>query len=101
MNRPSAIIEAARILETSVHPRNHLAFLSQDETDRLIHHTDEGLYPLIRNCVLAVLNGGVATNNSLGLFAQYPEFMIEFERHPRGLKVILKTHPPKHLSTAS
>ena len=30
MNRPSAIIEAARILETSVHPRNHLAFLSQD-----------------------------------------------------------------------
>jgi predicted Rossmann-fold nucleotide-binding protein len=93
MNRPSAIIEAARILETSVHPRNHLAFLSQDETNRLINHTDEGLYPLIRNCALAVLNGGVATDDSLGLFAQYPEFTIEFERHPRGLKVILKNAP--------
>jgi len=93
MNRPSAIIKAARILETSVHPRDHLAFLSQDETNRLINHTDEGLYPLIRNCVLAVLNGGVATDDSLGLFAQYPEFDIKFEHHPRGLKVILKNAP--------
>ena len=93
MNRPSAIVETARILETSVHPRNHLAFLSQDETNRLINHTDEGLYPLIRNCVLAVLNSGVAIDDSLGLFAQYPEFTVEFERHPRGLKVILKNAP--------
>jgi pyrimidine/purine-5'-nucleotide nucleosidase len=93
MNRPSAIIEAAKILETSIHSRNHLAFLSQDETDRLINHTYQGLYPLIRSCVLAVLNDGVATDDSLGLFAQYPEFDIKFERHPRGLKVILRNAP--------
>ena len=93
MNRPSAITEAAKILETSVYPRNRLAFLSQDETHRLINHADEGLYPLIRNCVLAVLNSGVATDDSVGLFAQYPDFDIEFERHPRGLKLILKNAP--------
>lgn len=93
MNRPSAIIEAARNLEISVDPRNHLAFLSQDETARLINHTDEGLYPLIRNCVLAVLNSGVTTQDNLDLFAQYSEFDIEFERHPRGLRIILKNPP--------
>ncbi|MEK9554958.1 MAG: pyrimidine/purine nucleosidase domain-containing protein, partial [Gammaproteobacteria bacterium] len=93
MNRPSAITEAITLLETSVHPRNHLAFLSQDEVDRLINRTDETLYPLIRSCALAVLNSGVATDDSLGLFAQYPEFDMEFERHPRGLKVILKHAP--------
>lgn len=93
MNRPSAITEAITLLETSVHPRNHLAFLSQDEVDRLINRTDETLYPLIRSCALAVLNSGVATDDSLGLFAQYPDFDMEFERHPRGLKVILKHAP--------
>ena len=50
MNWPNAIIEAITLLETSVHPRNHLAFLSQDEVDRLINRTDETLYPLIRSC---------------------------------------------------
>jgi predicted Rossmann-fold nucleotide-binding protein len=93
MNRPNAINEAITVLETSVHPRNHLAFLSQDEIDRLINRTDATLYPLIRSCALAVLNSGVATDDSLGLFAQYPDFDMEFERHPRGLKVILKHAP--------
>ena len=93
MNWPNAIIEAFTLLETSVHPRNHLAFLSQNEIDRLINRTDAALYPLIRSCALAVLNSGVATDDGLGLFAQYPDFDMEFERHPRGLKVILKHAP--------
>ena len=66
MNRPSAITEAITLLETSVHPRNHLAFLSQNEIDRLINRTDATLYPLIRSCALAVLNSGVATDDGLG-----------------------------------
>ena len=93
MNRPSAVTEAVTLLETSIHPRNHLAFLSQHEVDRLINRTDETLYPLIRSCALAVLNSGVATDDSLGLFSQYPDFDMEFERHPRGLKVTLKNAP--------
>ena len=93
MNRPSAVTEAMTLLETSIHPRNHLAFLSQHEVDRLINRTDETLYPLIRSCALAVLNSGVATDDSLGLFSQYPDFDMEFERHPRGLQVTLKNAP--------
>ena len=93
MNRPSAVTEAMTLLETSIHPRNHLAFLSQHEVDRLINRTDETLYPLIRSCTLAVLNSGVATDDSLGLFSQYPGFDMEFDRHPRGLQVTLKNAP--------
>ena len=65
----------------------------QHEVDRLINRTDETLYPLIRSCALAVLNSGVATDDSLGLFSQYPDFDMEFERHPRGLQVTLKNAP--------
>ncbi len=93
MNRPSTVTEAMTLLETSIHPQNHLAFLSQHEVDRLINRTDETLYPLIRSCALAVLNSGVATDDSLELFAQYPDFDMEFERHPRGLQVTLKNAP--------
>ena len=93
MNRLSATTAAGTLLEASVHPRNHLAFLSQEEVNRLINRTDATLYPLIRNCALAVLNSGVSTDDSLGLFALYPDFDLEFERHSRGLKVVLKHAP--------
>ena len=93
MNRPRAVTEALTLLETSIHPRNHLAFLSQHEVDQLINRIDETLYPLIRSCSLAVLNSGVATDDSLELFAQYPDFDMEFERHLRGLQVTLKNAP--------
>ena len=93
MNRPSTVTEAMTLIETSIHPQNHLAFLSQHEVDHLINRTDETLYPLIRSCALAVLNSGVATDYSLELFAQYPDFDMEFERHPRGLEVTLKNAP--------
>ena len=93
MNRLSATTAAGTLLEASVHPRNHLAFLSQGEVNRLINRTDATLYPLIRSCALAVLNSGVSTDDSLGLFALYPDFDMEFERHSRGLKVVLKHAP--------
>ena len=91
MNRLSATTAAGTLLEASVHPRNHLAFLSQEEVNRLINRTDATLYPLIRNCALAVLNSGVSTDDSLGLFALYPDFDLEFERHSRGLKGRIET----------
>ncbi len=93
MNRPSAVTEAMTLLETSIHPRNHLAFLSQHEVDLLINRTEKNLYPLIRSCALAVLNSGIATDDSLELFSQYPDFDMEFGCHPRGLQVTLKNAP--------
>ena len=66
------------ILETAVHPRNHLAFLSQAEIDRLIDRNANGLYPLIRSCALAILNSGVNTDDSVGLFAQHQHFDLTF-----------------------
>jgi len=83
------------IVETSVHPRNHLAFLSQREVDGLILHSDHGLYPLIRNCALAVLNSGIDADDSLALFDRFADFNLSFERHPRGLKLTLH-HAPAH-----
>lgn len=82
------------ILETAVHPRNHLAFLSQAEIDRLIDRNADGLYPLIRSCALAILNSGVNTDDSVGLFAKHQDFDLTFARHPRGLRITLH-HAPK------
>ncbi len=93
MNRTCEVSEAITLLESSVHPRKHLALLSQNEIDQLINRTDKTLYPLIRNCALAVLNSGVMSDDGLALFAQYPDFDLEFERHSRGLKVILRHAP--------
>ena len=95
MNRSRTITEVDTVAEISVFPINHLAFLGQDEIGRLIDRIDRTLYPLIRSCSLAVLSSGKATDDGLGLFAKYPDFDLEFERHPRGLKVILKNAPAK------
>lgn len=77
----------------AVHAKAHLAFLSHDEIDRLIHQSDRQLYPLIRNCALAVLNSGADSDDSLALFARHPHFDIEFDRHPRGLQLIIHNAP--------
>ena len=93
MSRSRAITKVDTVPESSVFPYNHLAFLSQDEICRLIDRTDWMLYPLIRSCALAVLSSGMAIDDGLGLFAEHPNFDLEFERHPRGLKVVLKNAP--------
>ena len=93
MNRPSAVTESMTLLQTSINPQSHLAFLSQHQVDSLINRTDETLYSLIRRCALAVLNSGVATDDSLELFSQYPNFDMEFKRHLRGLQITLKNAP--------
>ena len=83
------------IARTAIYPRNHLAKLSQSEVNTLIDQTDQGLYPLIRKCVLAVLNSGVTSDDGAAMFARFSSFSIEFERDPRGLKLILN-HAPAH-----
>lgn len=93
MNATERATAAYTIVETSVHPRNHLAFLSQREVDGLIYHSDQGLYPLIRSCALAVLNSGLDSDDSLALFSQFSDFNLSFERHPRGLKLTLHNAP--------
>lgn len=81
------------LLETAVHPRHHLAFLSQAEIDRLIDRNAGGLYPLIRSCALAILNSGINTDDSAGLFARHQDFELSFARHPRGLRLTLHNAP--------
>lgn len=81
------------VAETTVHAKTHLAYLSQDEILGLIAQTDQGLYPLIRNCALAVLNTGVNSDDGLALFQAHQDFDIRFERHPRGLQLTLLNAP--------
>ncbi len=90
-----ASIAGDTIARAAIYPRNHLAKLSQSEVNTLIDQTDQGLYPLIRKCVLAVLNSGVNSDDGAAMFARFAQFSIEFERDPRGLKLILN-HAPAH-----
>ena len=93
MSRSKSIIKVDTVPESSVFPYNHLACLSQDQIGQLIDRTDRAQYPLIRSCTLAVLSSGMATKDDVGLFAAYPNFDMDFEKHPRGLKVVLKNAP--------
>lgn len=93
MNRPSAINKAMPFVNASMYPRDHLTLMSQDEVSRLIQRANATLYPVIRSCTLAILTDGLAIEANTSLVAQYPDFDIVLERHPIGLKVILRGAP--------
>ncbi len=80
-------------VDARVGPRGSLETLSQEEIDQLLDSSQAGLYPLFRQCVLAVLNSGSETDNAREIFERYRDFDIEIVRHPWGIKLEVKNAP--------
>lgn len=81
-------------VDAEVWPEGSLEVLSQFEVDRLRSRGEGGLYPLLRRCMLAVLNSGSDTDDAREVLERYQDFNISFLQKDRGLKVSLTGAPP-------
>ncbi len=82
-----------RFVDAEVWPEGSLEILSQFEVDQLQSSGTGGLYPLLRRCMLAVLNSDSNTDDARLLLETYRDFEVGFLRQDRGLKVTLRNAP--------
>jgi predicted Rossmann-fold nucleotide-binding protein len=83
----------ADFVDAEVWPEGSLEVLSQHEVDLLKSRGAGGLYPLLRRCMLAVLNSGSESDDAKALSQTYCDFDVGFIQQDRGLKVSLKNAP--------
>ncbi len=84
---------APEFVDAEVWPEGSLEVLSQFEIDQLQSSGSGGLYPLLRRCMLAVLNSDSHSDDARYLLETYKNFEVGFIRQDRGLKVTLKNAP--------
>ena len=82
-----------RFIDAEVWPEGSLEVLSQFEIEQLQSSGTGGLYPLLRRCMLAVLNSDSHTDDARVLLDTFRDFEIGFIRQDRGLKLTLKNAP--------
>ena len=80
-------------VDAEVWPEGSLEVLSQLEVDQLRSSGESGLYPLLRRCMLAVLNSGSESDDTREVLERFRDFDVGFIQHDRGLKVSLKSAP--------
>jgi len=80
-------------VEARVHPRGSLENLSQEEIAKLLDSGQRGLYPLFRQCALAVLNSGAETDNAKEIFDRYRDFEVRIKRQPWGIHLEMHHAP--------
>lgn len=83
----------AEFVDAEVWPEGSLEVLSQVEVDQLKSRGAGGLYPLLRRCMLAVLNADSHTDDARELLKAYRDFEVGFIQQDRGLKVSLRSAP--------
>jgi predicted Rossmann-fold nucleotide-binding protein len=81
-------------VDAEVWPEGSLEVLSQFEVDQLRGSGEGGLYPLLRRCMLAVLNSGSQMDDTRAVLRRYRDFEIGFIQQDRGVKVSLTGAPP-------
>jgi len=84
---------SAKFIDAEVRPEGSLEVLSQFEVDQLQSNGSGGLYPLLRRCMLAVLNADSDTDDARERLKTYRDFEVGLVRQDRGLKVTLKNAP--------
>lgn len=85
--------KSVQCVDAEVWPEGSLEVLSQFEVDLLTSSGTGGLYPLLRRCMLAVLNSGSITDDTRAMINAYRDFEVGFIQQDRGLKVVLKNAP--------
>lgn len=85
----------AEFIDAEVWPEGSLEVLSQFEVDQLKSSGAGGLYPLLRRCMLAILNSDSHTDDARELLEAYRNFEVGFIQQDRGVKVSLKNAPAR------
>jgi predicted Rossmann-fold nucleotide-binding protein len=81
------------VVDTQISPEGRLDVLSRAEVSKLRDNSQGGLYEIFRNCSLAVLNCGNATDNGKELLERYQSFDISIIQRERGIKLDIKGAP--------
>ncbi|MCF7971697.1 MAG: nucleotide 5'-monophosphate nucleosidase PpnN [Methylococcaceae bacterium] len=80
-------------MDTRISPEGHLAVLSRAEVNKLLDTSQGGLYALLHNCALAVLNCGSDSDDGKELLERYSNFVIKVIQEERGIKLELTAAP--------
>ncbi len=91
--QPAAVVEAGIFVDARVAPRGSLENLSHEEVAKLLDRGQGGLYPLFRQCALAVLNSGSYSDDPRALFEKFRAFELKIIRQSWGIKLEM-THAP-------
>ena len=91
--RPEPNGSLTTVVHARVAPRGALDILSQQEVAKLLDRGQGGLYPLFRQCALAVLNCGTQLDDARMIFEAYRDFDIRIVRQPWGIKLEMKHAP--------
>jgi len=86
-------VEIPDAVDARVGPRGSLENLSQAEIAKLLDSSAQGLYPLFRNCALAVLNAGSESDNAHEIIERYRAFTVQIVRHAWGIKLQIANAP--------
>lgn len=76
-------------VDTIISPQGHLAVLSKAEVHKLLDTSQGGLYRVLHNCALAVLNCGNSMDDGKALLERYQLFSIKVIQEERGIKLEL------------
>ncbi|WP_031434154.1 nucleotide 5'-monophosphate nucleosidase PpnN [Methylomarinum vadi] len=74
-------------VDARLSPEGHLAILSKAEVNKLLDTSQGGLYQLLHNCSLAVLNCGNYMDDGKELLERYRSFSIKVIQEERGIKL--------------
>jgi len=80
-------------IDALISPDDHLAVLSKSEVNKLLDTSQGGLYQVLHNCALAVLNCGNTMDNGKELLERFSSFSIEVIQEQRGIKLEVKGAP--------
>jgi len=87
------VAKSAHCVDAEVWPEGSLEVLSHLEVNQLKSSGAGGLYPLLRRCMLAVLNSGSSTDDVREVFDAFHDFEVGFIQQDRGLKISLRNAP--------
>jgi pyrimidine/purine-5'-nucleotide nucleosidase len=82
-----------KVIDTQISPEGRLDVLSKAEVHKLRDNSHGGLYPVFRNCSLAVLNCGNYIDDGKELLERYQSFDISIIQRERGIKLDIKGAP--------
>ena len=91
--RAPLYVDSGATISADMWPEGSLEVLSQMEVEQLRDSGEGGLYPLLRQCMLAVLNSGSHTDDARAVLERYKDFSIGFVQQDRGLKLRLENAP--------
>ena len=81
------------VIDARISPVGRLALLSKAEVAKLLDASKGGLYNLLRNCSLAVLNSGSTLDDGKELMERYQSFDIRVIQQEKGIKLEVLNAP--------